>query len=63
MKTAAAMHKSGYNPSDTNGQSTKERHDILREEITTSRKKKQLKKIVTVSSMCSACRLNVVCLL
>jgi hypothetical protein len=40
MKTAAAMHKSGYNPSDTNGQSTKERHDILREEITTSRKKR-----------------------
>jgi hypothetical protein len=46
MKTAAAMHKTGYNPSDTNGQSTKERHEILREEIsstvsTTARKKKQ----------------------
>jgi hypothetical protein len=47
MQTAAEMHKTGYSPSESNGQSTKKRHEMLRKEksstnkATTRRKQKQ----------------------
>jgi hypothetical protein len=48
MKAAAVMHNSGYNPEETNQQSTQERDKVLRAEVAAdaaaNRTKRQKKK-------------------